>query len=91
MERVPTLKSELATIMSNYKGHVIATTACLGGELSTNALQMTLARNVGDAKTAEQHYLQIKDFVNYCIEVFGKEDFYLECAPAAKRRSSFSK
>ena len=83
MERVPTLKSELATIMSNYKGHVIATTACLGGELSTNALQMTLARNVGDAKTAEQHYIQIKDFVNYCIEVFGKEDFYLECAPAA--------
>ena len=38
MERVPLLKTELADIMSNYKGHVIATTACIGGELGTEIL-----------------------------------------------------
>ena len=30
MERVPTLKSELEMVMEQYKGHVIATTACIG-------------------------------------------------------------
>ena len=39
MERVPLLKSELKKIMLRYKGHVIATTACMGGELSTLALE----------------------------------------------------
>ena len=83
MERVPTLKSELTAVMSEYKGHVLATSACLGGELSTNVLQMMLARGVGDNKTAEFHYSHIKNFIEYCIETFGKDDFYLECAPAA--------
>ena len=36
LERVPTLKSELQEIMKKYKGHIIATTACMGGELSSN-------------------------------------------------------
>jgi DNA polymerase-3 subunit alpha len=31
MERVPTLKSELSEIVNKYKGHLISTTACLGG------------------------------------------------------------
>ena len=43
MERVPTTKSELEQIINKYPGHLIATTACLGGELSTSLLQMTLA------------------------------------------------
>ena len=51
MERVPITKSELATVMSNYKGHVIASTACMGGELSTNAYAMDLAEEVNDLLT----------------------------------------
>ena len=43
MERVPTLKSELKEIMSKYKGHIIGTTACFGGELSSNLYGMALA------------------------------------------------
>lgn len=82
MERVPTLKSELANIVEKYPGHLIATTACLGGELSTHALAMQLAENVGDHKTAETHYYAILDFIKYCCTLFG-EDFYIECAPSA--------
>lgn len=48
MERVPTLKSELAEIMRKYKGHVIATTACIGGELGTSILAMNNALLVND-------------------------------------------
>ena len=38
-----TLKSELKQIIEKYKGHVIATSACLGGELSNNVLAYSLA------------------------------------------------
>ena len=30
MERVPVTKAELTTVMQNYRGHVIATSACMG-------------------------------------------------------------
>lgn len=81
MERVPITKEELATVMAKYKGHVIATTACMGGELSTAAYNMTLAENVNDMASASIFYQQICDFLTYCINVFG-DDFYIECAPS---------
>ena len=82
MERVPTLKSELAEIMRKYKGHVIATTACIGGELGTSILAMNDALLVNDSVTATNYSLNITNFLNFCIEVFGQDDFYLECAPS---------
>ena len=81
MERVPITKEELANVMAKYKGHVVATTACMGGELSTAAYNMTLAENVNDMASAKIFYQQICDFLTYCINVFG-DDFYIECAPS---------
>ena len=81
MERVPITKNELAHIMAKYKGHVIATTACMGGELSTAAYNMSLAENVNDMNSAGIFYQQICDFIQYCQDVFG-DDFYIECAPS---------
>ena len=49
MERVVTLKSDLAEIMQKYPGSLIATTACLGGELSTAVSNMLDAEAVFDA------------------------------------------
>ena len=82
MERVPTLKSELESIVNKYPGHLIATTACLGGELSTWALNMVLAEEVGDTDTAYKCHETIVEFMQFCIKLFGK-DFYIECAPAS--------
>ena len=81
MERVPITKEELRKIMSKYKGHVIASTACMGGELSTAAYNMSCAENVNDIKSAEIYYNQICNFIEYCVNVFGN-DFYIECAPS---------
>ena len=81
MERVPVLKRELAEVMKKYKGHIIATSACMGGELSTAAYQMSLAQNVGDNANASVFYQQICDFMEFCVNVFG-DDFYIECAPS---------
>ena len=81
MERVPITKEELKKIMSKYKGHVVASTACMGGELSTAAYNMACAENVGDMNSAKVFYDQICDFITYCKDVFG-DDFYIECAPS---------
>lgn len=81
MERVPITKEELETVMTKYKGHIVATTACMGGELSTAAYNMVLAENVNDTNSAGVFYQQICDFMEFCIRVFGK-DFYIECAPS---------
>ena len=84
MERVPTLKSELAEVMSKYRGHVIATTACFGGELSTNLYGMALAQVAGDEAMAREYYNNACKFIDYCIDTFGRENFYIECAPSTK-------
>ena len=81
MERVPITKEELKKIMSKYKGHVVASTACMGGELSTAAYNMAMAESVNDMVSAGVFYQQICDFIEYCKDVFG-DDFYIECAPS---------
>jgi DNA polymerase-3 subunit alpha len=84
VERVPTLKLDLAKVVRKNPGHLIITTACLGGELSDSVLEMEKARAIGDARTAEQKKLQIIDFMQLMIELF-EDDFYIECAPAASK------
>ena len=81
MERVPTLKSELYDIVMKYPGHLIATTACMGGELSTLAYSMARAEAVGDQTTTQEHKQNIIQFLMFCKSLFG-DDFYIECAPS---------
>ena len=83
MERVPTLKEELAQVMTKYKGHVIGTTACIGGELGTAILNLTACEDIEDDINAQRYHNQIVDFMEFCISIFGKDDFYIEVAPAA--------
>lgn len=83
MERVPLLKSELSEIMKRYKGHIIATTACMGGELSKLLTEYHINQEVS---IPVSHIMtRIEDFLNFCIEVFGRNDFYIECAPSSMK------
>ena len=84
MERVPTLKHELKDIISKYKGHVIATSACMGGELSTNAYAMSEAQRKGDENSARLFYDNIVEFINLMQDIFG-DDFFIECAPSNRK------
>lgn len=84
MERVPTLKSDVEKIIKENPGHLIATTACLGGELSSNVLAMENARKIGDTRTAEECKNNIINFVLWCKDIFG-DDFYFEVSPAANK------
>lgn len=84
LERVPTTKEELTKIISKYKGHLIATSACLGGELSATILNYLNAKNDLDTILAKEYYQNILAFLKYCQNLFG-EDFYLECAPSSNK------
>lgn len=84
MERVPLLKDQLARVISQYRGNVIATTACMGGELSTLALGMQTAEDNGDMLLANTYYQKIYKFIDFCVNLFGK-DFYIECAPSENK------
>lgn len=84
MERVPTLKSELKDIVMRDPGHLIATSACLGGELSSSILEMERARQIEDNETAIIKYNQIVEYMQFMDELFG-DDFYVEVAPAASK------
>lgn len=84
MERVPTLKSDLEEVMKKYPGTLIATTACLGGELSVNTLNLINAEATGDKNGAEIAHNNIVNFMLWCKEIF-KDDFYVECAPGSSR------
>ena len=84
LERVPTLKNDLERIVKSNPGHLIATTACIGGELSSNVLEMEKARHLGDLTSAEKAKQNIINFVLWCKDLF-KENFYIECAPGASR------
>lgn len=85
MERVPTLKSELADVIKKYgKGHLIASSACLGSELDYCILEMDKAERVGNDEGRREYYERIIEFVSWCIEQFG-EDYYFEVQPAKSK------
>lgn len=84
MERVPTLKKDLENIVLNNPGHLIATSACLGGELSSCVLEMEQARHIKDNEKAVKKYQQIINFIKFCDNLFG-DDFYIEVAPGASK------
>ena len=80
IERVPTLKTELQEIVQKFPNHLIATTACIGGELPQNILLYQAAKRINDNENALLYYNKIHKFLTFCQELF-KDDFYLECAP----------
>lgn len=81
MQRVVTTKEDLERIVNKYPNSLIATTACLGGELSVFLKQMVDAEKVGDIQTKQESYNSICSFMDFSKKLF-KDDFYVECAPS---------
>lgn len=76
--RVPTLYSDVEEVMKWAKGHLVATTACVGGFLGQSLI-------ADDVPAAQR-------FVDWCVEQFGKEDFYIELQPSvSKEQEKFNK
>ena len=69
MRRVPTYYQDLFDIIGANPGHVIGSTACLGGALPTQILRGTPDEKLG------MWIMQMQ-------EIFGKDDFYFELQPS---------
>jgi len=76
-ERVPSFYDEIEKLMSSddYKGHVIASTACLGSFTS----QEILAYQQDNDKS---HFVNVKNMILWMVKVFGKENVFLELMPS---------
>lgn len=81
MERVPVTKEELKNIIGNNKGNIIATTACLGGELAKLTLKMIDAEGKDEFDKVMEYKTKINAFILFCKEMFG-EDFHIEVQPS---------
>ena len=78
MRRVPTYYQDLIDIIRANPGHVIGTTACLGGALPTQLLRH---RESG----SQELYEKIIAWCEQMEWIFGPGNFYLELQPAANR------
>jgi len=73
VERVPTVKSDLVSIIGENKGNLISTSACLGSEFSKLILDY--------AYGYEGSKVKLHRFITWCINTFGKENFFIELQP----------
>ena len=80
LERVPTTYEDLEEIVNKYPGTLIATTACIGGEVSSQVLNLIKAEKHEDAAGVAEAHNDIVKFILWCKKLFGN-DFYIECAP----------
>ena len=68
MRRVPNDKRQIEKIIGRNKGHLLARTACIGGELAKSFFN--------------KDKQQLAAFVNWCVSTFGKENFAVEIQPS---------
>lgn len=69
MRRVPTYYQDLVDIIKANPGHVIGSTACLGG-----ALPVQILKGTDESK--------LHRWIEQMIGIFGKENFFLEMQPS---------
>lgn len=71
MMRCPTYQEDLIEIVGENPGHLIATTACLGGYMGSMFLS-------GQSE-------KIDRYLEFMVSVFGKENFFIEIQPSFQK------
>ena len=75
LRRVPTYYQDLFDIIAPNPGHVVASSACIGGALGTQLLRYR-------DNPSEQHLQKIKNWCLQMVGIFGENNFYLEMQPS---------
>ena len=88
MERVPTLKADLKHIVGENQGHVIGMTACIGSQLGHTLISirdgttdLPFSDVEYDKAYKKQKQQELEEYIQFCLEVFGKDNFFLEMQP----------
>lgn len=79
MTRTSTLMSDVEKIVGSNKGHVVASSACLGSQLSQWI--MDIMAHEDDIARVEVREQQIHEFIRWNEDTFGKGNFFLEAQP----------
>jgi len=82
MERVPTLYSDLEEVVKPNKGHLIASSACLGSAVNIHLLAIKEAEKTSNHPKANYHKQELHKFILWCIDIFGQDHFFIELQPA---------
>lgn len=82
MRRVPTYYQDLIDIIGSNPGHVIGSTACLGGALPTQLLKL---KNKFDSNL----YNQVIFWFKQMEELFGKGNFFFELQPNTSKEQIY--
>lgn len=82
MRRVPTYYQDLVDIIRANPGHVIGSTACLGGALPTQLLKYRETKD-------EDLYGKIQLWCSQMEWIFGAGNFFLEIQPSASKEQSY--
>ena len=68
MRRVPNDKKQIEEIIGNNKGHLLASTACIGGEFASRFLNEQINESI--------------EFFNWCVKTFEQDNFAIEIQPS---------
>ena len=82
MRRVPTYYQDLIDIIGTNPGHVIGSTACLGGALGTQLLKY---KETKDEKLYQNILLWIEQMKN----IFGEGNFFFELQPSFNKEQCY--
>ena len=82
MRRVPTYYNDLIEVIGKNPGHVVGSTACLGGCLPTQLMRWRESQN-------PQLWEKIITWLGQMQNIFGKDDFYLELQPSASDEQTY--
>lgn len=80
MRRVPTYYSDLIDVVDNNKGHLIASTACLGSWLDYQCLELAKSWN-------EELATHVRNWCRQMVQLFGEGNFYIELQPPMNKTS----
>lgn len=78
MMRVPTYYDDLFDVLGANKGHVIGSTACLGGSLPQNILKAY------KENPTKPNYSDCIKWIKCMKKLFGEDNFYLELQPSTQ-------
>lgn len=84
--RTPTLTTDIEEIVGNNKGHIIASTACLGSYFSHKVLELIKKENEEsyNLNNINKTKKDIHKFLQWNKKVFGKDNFFIEIQPGTK-------
>lgn len=84
MMRVPTYYQDIIDVIGKNPGHIIGSTACLGGQVATKFIEAFNGK-ISESDAFEYNYA----WVSRMNEIFGQGNFYLELQPGITKEQIY--